>query len=244
MTTGLTAARPARFGAQDRMRTLQNDIMDLILSRNLDVGDPMPTEGELCAALGVGRNTVREALKVLQALGVVEIRHGFGTFVAATSFASLGSSLAFRGRLSLRHGGHEALELVDVRQALESGLIGLAIDAMDEDDLEKLESRVEAMEALAARGRHFIDEDQDFHRLLYTPLHNELLSNLLEVFWNVYRQIHEEAGVEQHSLNETAHMHRLILEAVRAGDKALAAERLNAHFRGIREHLAALGRTS
>lgn len=244
MTTELTATRLARFGAQERMRTLQNDIMDLILSRNLDVGDPMPTENELCSALGVGRNTVREALKVLQALGVVEIRHGFGTFVAATSFESLGASLAFRGRLSLRHGGAEALELVDVRQALESGLIGLAIDAMTERDLLALESRVDAMEALAAQGMHFIDEDQDFHRLLYIPLHNELLSNLLEVFWNVYRQIHEEAGVEQHGLIENAHAHRLILDAVRGGDKVLTAERLNAHFRGIREHLAALGQQS
>lgn len=237
----MIAPKAARFGAQERLRTLQNDIMDLILERDLDVGDPMPTENELCAALGVGRNTVREALKVLQALGVVEIRHGFGTFVAATSFTSLGASLAFRGRLSLRHGGAEALELVDVRQALESGLIGLAIDAVTEDDLQVLERQVVAMEVLAAQGKHFIDEDQDFHRLLYVPLHNDLLSNLLEVFWNVYRQIHEGAGFEQHSLDENAHTHRLILDAVRSRDKRLAAERLIEHFHGIRAHLSALG---
>ncbi|WP_419956797.1 FadR/GntR family transcriptional regulator [Microbacterium capsulatum] len=234
--------RAARYGAQERLRTLQNDIMDLILERNLDVGDPMPTENELCAALGVGRNTVREALKVLQALGVVEIRHGLGTFVAETSFAALGASLAFRGRLSLRHGGAEALELVDVRQALESGLIGQAIDAITTHNLEALERQVVAMEELAAQGKHFIDEDQNFHHLLYVPLHNDLLSSLLEVFWNVYRQIHEDAGIESHSLTENAHAHRLILDALRVGDKRLAAERLNEHFRGIREHLAALGR--
>ncbi|MBS1674552.1 MAG: FadR family transcriptional regulator [Actinobacteria bacterium] len=239
--TETATMRPARFGAQERMRTLQNDIMDIILTSGLNVGDPMPTEGDLCAALGVGRNTVREALKVLQALGVVEIRHGFGTYVASTSFESLSASLAFRGRLSLQHGGREALELVDVRQALETGLIGLAVDAMTPAYLSTLEERVTEMEQAAIAGRHFIDEDQDFHRLLYVPLQNELLSSLLEVFWNVYRQIHEEAGIEAHSLTENAHAHRLILDALRAGDKTLAAERLNEHFRGIREHLAALG---
>ncbi|RLQ82753.1 FadR family transcriptional regulator [Mycetocola zhadangensis] len=223
------------------MHALQNDIMDLILRRNLDVGNAMPTESELCAELGVGRNTVREALKVLQALGVVEIRHGFGTFVAATSFASLGSSLAFRGRLSLRHGGQEALELVDVRQALESGLVGSAIDATTEADIVILDELVTAMETRAQQGLAFLEEDQEFHRHLYTPLRNELLSNLLEVFWNVYRQIHEEVGVEQHGLIESAQQHREILDAVVHRDKILAAERINLHFTGIRTHLTALG---
>ena len=66
----------ARFSAQNRMRALQTDIMNLILERRLSPGDPMPTEAELSEELGIGRNTLREALKVLQALGVVEIRHG------------------------------------------------------------------------------------------------------------------------------------------------------------------------
>lgn len=241
MTLDSPAVRPARLAAQ-RMHALQNDIMDLILRRDLDVGDAMPTENELCAELGVGRNTIREALKVLQALGVVEIRHGFGTFVAATSFTSLGSSLAFRGRLSLRHGGQEALELVDVRQALESGLVGPAIDAMSEADIVVLDELVTAMETRAQKGVSFLDEDQNFHRHLYTPLRNELLSSLLEVFWNVYRQIHEDAGVEQHGLIESAEQHRDILNAIVRRDKVKAAEKINLHFEGIRSHLMALGR--
>lgn len=233
-------ARPASLAAQRRLRSLQSDIMDLILDRNLDVGDPMPTEAELCTALGVGRNTVREALKVLQALGVVEIRHGFGTFVAAAGFESLASSLAFRGRLSLRHGGHEAMELADVRQALEAGLIGMAIDQMTPGHLAELEKLVEEMEQLAAAGTNFSVADQEFHRQLYTPLHNELLTNLLDVFWSAYAQIHRETGFEVASLQDNAYQHRLIFEAVRDKDKDLAARRVSAHFDGIRDHLNAL----
>ena len=120
----------ARFSAQARLRALQSDIMELILERELEAGDPLPTENELSVALGVGRNTLRESLKVLQALGVIEIRHGFGMFVAPSNFDALADGLTFRGRLSLRHQGLEALQLVDVRQALESGLIASSIDVM------------------------------------------------------------------------------------------------------------------
>lgn len=124
MSSPTVSLPPARFSAQNRSRALQAEIMELILERDLKAGDPLPTENELASALGIGRNTLREALKVLQALGVVEIRHGFGMFVAPRNFDALTDGLTFRGRLSLRHEGQEALQLVDVRQALEAGLIG------------------------------------------------------------------------------------------------------------------------
>ena len=232
---------PARFSAQNRSRALQADIMDLILERDLKAGDALPTEGELSAALGIGRNTLREALKVLQALGVVEIRHGFGMFVAPPNFDALADGLIFRGRLSLRHEGTEALQLVDVRQALEAGLIGEAMDLSTPEHLAEIEATVQRMEAAAARGEAFTEVDETFHYQLFEPLGNELLSNLMSVFWKVYGKIHSELGVDLRiNLVETAAVHRAIFEAVRAGDKELASERLRRHFDGIRAELAKL----
>ncbi|MEK0155043.1 FadR/GntR family transcriptional regulator [Arthrobacter oryzae] len=230
-------ASQARFSAQTRLRALQADIMDLILERELDAGDPLPTENELAVALGVGRNTLRESLKVLQALGVVEIRHGFGMFVAPSNFDALTDGMTFRGRLSLRHKGDEALELVDVRQALESGLIGGAMDAMTSSQLAAVEESVVQMEELAAAGQTFVEADAEFHRLLFEPLNNALLVSLLAVFWRVYRQINLEVGAGTEDLTETAAAHRRIYDAVAGGDKALAAERLNHHFDGIRHRI-------
>lgn len=211
--------------------------MDLILDEGLDVGDALPTESELSAVLGVGRNTVRESLKVLQALGVIEIRHGFGMFVAPNNFTALTDGLAFRGRLSLRHRGGEAMELIDVRQALESGLIGSAIDLMTRERLKDLRNTMEAMEAAASAGSPLAELDAEFHRRLYAPLDNDLLINLMDVFWKVYRQIHDALGSGPVDLGEQVSDHWAIFEAVAAGDKALASERLQRHFDGIRQKL-------
>ncbi|MET1021688.1 MAG: FCD domain-containing protein [Arthrobacter sp.] len=229
----------ARFSAQARLRALQADIMELILERELEAGDPLPTENELSAELGVGRNTLRESLKVLQALGVIEIRHGLGMFVAPNNLDALADGLIFRGRLSLRHHGHEALQIVDVRQALESGLIAGAMELMTPERLAAVEESVLRMEALAGAGEKFVEADAEFHRRLFEPLDNELLVSLLGVFWKVYRRLHVElGGAEGASLLETAALHRRIYEAVSAGDAVLAAQRLNRDFDDIRSRIS------
>ena len=237
MATAPQEVSSARFSAQLRSHALQTRIMELILERGLDVGDALPTEGELSAALGVGRNTVRESLKVLQALGVIEIRHGFGTFVAPNNFHALADGLAFRGRLSLRHRGEEAMELVDVRQALESGLIGSAMELMTDSQRDDLRGALNAMEVAAANGEPLASHDAEFHRRLFAPLGNELLMNLMDVFWKVYRQIHRELGPGPVDLVQQVRDHGEIYDAVAAGDKALASERLQRHFDGIRGKL-------
>lgn len=236
MATSTVVPR-ARFSAQVRLRALQADIMELILDRDLDAGDPMPTESELSEVLGVGRNTLRESLKVLQALGVIEIRHGFGMFVAPSNFDALADGLTFRGRLSLRHEGLEALQLVDIRQALESGLIGGCIGQATDADLARIEQAVVKMETLAGRGETFTEADAEFHRLLFEPLGNDLLMNLMSVFWKVYRKIHLEIGVTTTDLVITAAQHRAIYDAVVAEDAATASELLSRHFDGIRHKI-------
>jgi DNA-binding FadR family transcriptional regulator len=232
-----TVVPRARFSAHVRLRALQADIMELILDRDLDAGDPMPTESELSEVLGVGRNTLRESLKVLQALGVIEIRHGFGMFVAPSNFDALADGLTFRGRLSLRHEGLEALQLVDIRQALESGLIGGCIGLATAADLARIEEAVVKMETLAGKGETFAEADAEFHRLLFEPLGNDLLMNLMSVFWKVYRKIHLEVGITATDLVDTAAQHRAIYDAVVAKDAGTASKLLSRHFDGIRHKI-------
>lgn len=238
-------ASRSRADAQSRSRALQQEIIDLIHARHLHPGDPMPTEFELVEALGVGRNTVREALKVLQATGIVDVRHGYGMFVAEAGLSAVSVPLEFHARLSLRSAGHEALELVDVRQALESGLIGTAMKAMTPADLEALRAAVEDMEEAAGAGRPLTEADHRFHSAIFAPLGNGLLSHLLEAFWRAYTRLHEELEDEHSRLGEdgaaalsgTASAHRRIYEAVAAGDAENAARLMERHFDGIRSRI-------
>jgi len=238
---GLNAGKavpPNRIGAQARLRALQAEIIELILERELEPGEALPTETELAALLGTGRNTLREALKVLQALGVIEIRHGFGMFVAASNFGALADGLTFRARLSLRHRGQEALELIEVRRVLESALIGGSMALMTPGQLAGLEASVRRMEALAGSGESFAEADAEFHRRLFEPLNNGLLRGLLGAFLTVCRGIQRDLGGEDVNLAAAAALHRGIYEAVAAGDAELAAERLGSHFDGMRRRIA------
>lgn len=235
-------APPARFSAQTRLRALQSDIMELILVRELEAGDPLPTESELCLALGVGRNTLRESLKVLQALGVIEIRHGFGMFVAPSNFDALTDGLSFRGRLSLRHRGTEALEVIDARRTVECALIGVAMDAMDATDRNAIAEAAGWIAELAESGQDTGDMEAEFHRRLFLPLGNELLSRLIDVFRDVHSRIQQEAedGEEDLDLGATAALYRQLCQLVADGDKAGAAECLNRHFGWLRERFSGM----
>jgi DNA-binding FadR family transcriptional regulator len=112
------------------------------------------------------------------------------------------------------------------------------MDVMTADQLAAVEESVVRMEELAARGEPFVEADSDFHGRLFAPLNNELLLNLLGVFWRVYRKIHTEIGPDSENLAAVAALHRSIYTAVAAGDKARASEELTRHFEGIRRRIA------
>jgi DNA-binding FadR family transcriptional regulator len=225
---------------------VQEAVKKIILQRRLGAGDPLPTEVELMDELGIGRNTVREALKVLEAVGIVDIRHGFGTFVGRMSLSGLVDELAFHTRLSL----HISLaHLIEVREALESGLVHRLIDLRPVLSTESLSAEslsiepaqvMAQMEAEALVGAVSPETDRLFHDVLYRPLGNPLVGQLLGAFWDVYHQLRDDLGAPDESPAEVARNHRAIYLAVAEGDKAAAGEAMRAHFDGVRARLARL----
>lgn len=227
--------------AQKRQQQLQNDIIALIFRRQLGQGDPLPTEQELIDELGVGRNSVREALKVLEALGIVEVRHGFGTFVGGNALTSMARALSFRGQLALYHGGQEALELVEVREALEVGLLRAVIPVITPNELAKIKAAYDDMEASVHNGIWLAECDQRFHAAIFEPLGNELLSRMLDVFWQVYNNISgvldTVAPLDEGQTCTLLDAHRKLYEAIRDKDADAATRLMSEHFVGIRARL-------
>ncbi|MBT2230042.1 FadR/GntR family transcriptional regulator [Nonomuraea sp. NEAU-A123] len=216
---------PTRDGA-----SLQERIVALIHERGLAPESPMPTEVQLMELLGTSRNSVREAVRALQALGIVEIRHGHGTFVGHASLEALTPSFAFRVRSGA--GGIRALnDLVEVRELLETGLIGQVAQSTSAP-------RLAALEALANGMDRDREADRAFHALLYDSCGNELVLQLIGLFWDVYHEVEPTLGPPEERTAEIAVNHRRIVAALRARDPEAAREAMRLHFRDVKARIA------
>lgn len=224
--------RPRR--AADNQSYIRDQVKSFILGHDLHPGDLLPTEQQLMTHLDVGRHPLREAMKALEAVGIVEIRHGHGTYVGALSLWSLEDGLAFRMSQSMTGDLHEVRNVLDVREALEVGLAGAVIAHYDGQGYQQLAEIVHRMEDLAEQGRSFAEEDLAFHRALYEPLDNQLITDLLSVFWRTFSAVNARLPGDQYTPVDAARWHRDLLEAIKINSTEAYAAAMTAHFTGIR----------
>lgn len=218
---------------------IQREVMQLILDRKLRAGAPLPTEAELMEDLGVSRNSVREALKALQALDIVDIRHGYGTYVGEASLTPLVDGLTFRTLARPSDDASALAEILQVREVLEEGLIRRVAGTLSEAELDRLESVVTRMETAGQEGGPFAELDREFHELLYASLGNALVPQLLGAFWTVFRRVSGIRGWTDDPAPEvTVRRHRDIVTALRAHDVEGAQRAMAFHFRGIEARAA------
>lgn len=216
----------------ERMLNLSDElylqVARYLQARGVEAGDPLPTEGELGEALGVGRQRVREALSVLEAFGVVVSRQGARRVwrgFRASDFVVRGARLIGDPETALR-------ELLEARHALETSLLPMAIPRLSEGDLQRLRGLAEEMLALALRGDSFAEQDEEFHRGLLAPLGNAVVDGFLQSFWSVFAASPKDDDVVEDPV--IAAMHGRIVDAIEAGDARRAIHELDAHFYGVR----------
>ncbi|MFJ9472152.1 FadR/GntR family transcriptional regulator [Streptomyces caniferus] len=216
---------------------VQAQIKQLILQRGLTPGDPLPTEAELVGLLDVSRNSVREALKALQAMRIVEIRHGFGTYVGPLTLEPFVEGVAFRAAVRHHQGESSLYELMEVREALEAGLIGTVARDLPAEDLAVLKGLVQRMAEEARGGQVQSATDRAFHLALYRSMGNHLLSEVLDAFWAALRRVREDLFDDGPDPEVTHRQHQEIVDALEAGDGDRAVEAMHRHFDGIRRRL-------
>lgn len=235
----VTAPEASRArGAASNQSHLRDQVKSYILERGLQAGDPLPNEQVLMAELGVGRHPLREAMKALQAVGIIEIRHGYGTYVGAVSLQSLEDGLAFRMSQSMAGDLRDVHNVLEVRQALEVGLADEVVHRFADHDVDELEAIVQQMEAKASRGEYFPDEDWAFHLALYTPLENALIIDLLSVFWRTFAQVDERLPGARYTPQDAVGWHQDLVRALRSGDPQDFARSMKEHFVGIHTRFA------
>lgn len=207
-------------------------IKQYIVDHALGPGDPLPSELVLCDELGVSRSSIREAIRQLDGLDIVDVQHGRGTFVGAISLAPLVDSVTFRCLVDPRGGVEVLREIVDVRRSLDAGQARAVVGAMAGETHASLHELADTMIARSEQGEDFAEEDARFHtRLLDLTIGNVLAGNLIGAFWDIHTHVLRQLDVPRpEEIADTAHAHRAMLLAAESGDVEAYRDAVDAHY--------------
>jgi DNA-binding FadR family transcriptional regulator len=214
----LTSLTPIAF--QQRHDLIQQRLKDYIVRNRLQPGDRLPTEEVLASQLGVSRTAIREALRGLEALGMLGAQQGLGRVVLPFSFEPILENLSY-GFAFLNS---TILQITDIRKALDAYFVEQAMARLTADDLAQLAQIVEAMKARKAGGESMEPEDYSFHALLYERCGNPLARQLFEITWRARSAALDRPAAMQEVPPGTAREHEELLDAIRACDVARARE--------------------
>lgn len=211
-------------------------IVSLLRERALHTGDPIPTEQELIAELGISRNTMREAIRELRTLGIVDVRHGFGTFVGSAALEAVSRTLVFRV-VSSPDGEVAGLrELVDMRELIETSMMARLVGTLPAPTIARLRDLCARMSDPELR----VEADREFHATLYAHQPNSLVREIVDVFWEAYHAVQSQLReISSAGSQATAERHLAIVDALATGTAAAASDAMREHFADLHERLEA-----
>ncbi len=219
---------------QIRRQSIYEEVIEqikrYIVANHLVPGDRLPTEAALAQQFGVSRLTVREAVKVLESLGVVQSRTRDGMRLRAITFKPVADHLRFLMDVN----EVTAQEMAAARQVLECSILPLVVQNATAEDLDDLQATLDAMEFASRETpvspEAVTDADMQFHILLLRATRNRALEGfgvmLQEFFHQVRGDVLARSGQVQRSLAD----HRAIVDAIRQRDADAAQETMRRHL--------------
>ncbi|MBZ0294440.1 MAG: FCD domain-containing protein [Anaerolineae bacterium] len=196
-------------------------VQQYIIEESLQPGDQLPSEAQMVEELGVGRGSVREAIKILQSLGIVEIQRGNGLYLREYNFDPLLAILVY----GMRYEPRMFNELGQIRIWIESSIMDEVVAKITPDDLAELEQIMADWEAEIRAQRPPQASDEAFHAVLYRQVNNQTLNKLLQAFWLAFAELADpDAPFNEREQRIHLRDHQAILDAIKAGDVALARQ--------------------
>lgn len=201
-------------------------LISYVVKGEWKVGDRIPPERELCQQLGIARTSLREALKAMELIGMLDSRVGDGTFVCPRSeFLSRPLLWAFTGT------DHAELrDIVEAREFLERDLAGLAAERASDAEIEAIGATVSAMRQSIAEGKSILELDMAFHLAIADAAHNEVLRNAVQLLRNLLRRWLVLKLLIPAVPSKVLKQHEAIYKAIKARDAASAREAMWGHL--------------
>lgn len=170
-------------------------LVSFVVNGHWAVGQRIPAERDLCAQLGIARTSLREALKALELIGMVESRVGDGTFVCPRSkFLARPLQWAFAGSNQ-----EHMQEVIEARIFLETSLAGLAAERATREEVERIGAAVDSMREDVTAARPCGDSEMAFHQAIAGAAHNHVLTGAMQLLLNqmrtwIYREMRPASG--------------------------------------------------
>jgi GntR family transcriptional repressor for pyruvate dehydrogenase complex len=220
----LTAVRKTRV-FEDVARQIQRLIVEGVLTP----GDLLPPERQLAERFHVSRNSVRDAIRALEVVGLVVPRQGEGTVVAEVSpemFLAPISTLLLRKRRMVG-------ELLEFRKMFEPAVAALAAVRATPDEIGQLAEILDRQRERALRGDSTVQEDSEFHYALACAAGNSVVRGLLDVVMGLLRETRVRSLQVPGRLERSLAGHQRVLEAIRTGDAGAAERAVRQHIEEI-----------
>jgi DNA-binding FadR family transcriptional regulator len=211
-------------------------IRGMIVSGVLGPGDRLPKESELAAELGLSRNSLREAVRALSLIRVLDVRQGDGTYVTGLDPRVLSEAMSFVVGF---HRADTVLEFLAVRRILEPAATALAAAGIAEHELDALEAQLDALGPEPSE-EELVAADLEFHRRIGVAAGNSVLCALLEGLAGPATRVRTGQGpARQDAVGRTLFEHREILTALRSRDAEAARSWATVHIAGVEQWLRA-----
>ncbi|QDR82637.1 FadR/GntR family transcriptional regulator [Sporomusa termitida] len=221
------------IGGKSVVEQIVDNVTNAIINGELKPGDKIPTENELCTSMGVGRNSVREAIKILEAYGVLTIKRAEGTFVKQ----GFDSKMLYPVLYGIILQKDSANQIIELRKVIDVGILQLAIDKLELESLHKAEQAMQKLEqklaAPAVDINAIFEADTAFHMVLVAITQNALLEGICSYVDQITKKSRLKAiekFINDKATERFLLMHRDMLRVVKEKDRAKINEVVEKHY--------------
>lgn len=210
-----------------RTEKVLESLKEYITSGEISVGDKFSTEQEICRKLKVGRSTVREAYRILQTMGYIELKAGRGAFVSKINNDETGSAANWFSKHGL-----QIMDFMEVRMVLEPLAVKLAIERATEEEIENLvEIQYQFESALSSKDSVKLSVlDETYHNTIFEATHNKLLIELNKKISSAFSVYRSKAFSMHENMANALEPHRKILGAIKQRNVRTAQSEMLKHL--------------